>query len=261
MAIPPITLEGRRALVTGGASGIGRVVAETFAQLGAQVAITDIDADALADAASQTQAFALPAGDVTSERDVEAVVGAAVTTLGGIDIVFNSAGIADAITPTTEQDIDRWQRVLDTSLRGTYLVCRAAGRQMLDQGGGAIVNVGSINGTSGFPKRTAYGASKAGVMQVTRALACEWAPRGIRVNAVAPGYIRTPMVEALVKDGKIDAARIEGRTPLARMGTPQEVALAAAFLASEWASYITGTVLYVDGGWTAFGAAGEVATA
>jgi NAD(P)-dependent dehydrogenase (short-subunit alcohol dehydrogenase family) len=260
MPIPPITLTAKCALVTGGASGIGEVVARVWGELGAAVAIADINADALAAAASRTGARALTAGDVRSEADAERMVAETVAALGSLDLVFNSAGLAD-VSSTLEQDIERWQRVLDTNLRGTYLVCRAAGRVMLPRQSGAIVNVASINGTAGFPRRTAYGASKAGVMAVTRALACEWAGQGVRVNAVAPGYIRTPMVEALVRDDKIDLARIEGRTPLGRLGTPQEVALAAAFLASDWAQYITGTALYVDGGWTAFGGAGDVASA
>ncbi len=261
MAMPPISLAGRRALVTGGASGIGEVVARAWTELGAAVAITDINSETLAAAAARSGSRAISAGDVRQEADAERMVAEAVRVLGGLDTVFNSAGLADAISPTLEQDVDRWQRVLDTNLRGTYLVCRAAGRVLLPQKRGAIVNVASVNGTGGFPRRTAYGASKAGVMAVTRALACEWAGAGVRVNAVAPGYIRTPMVDQLVKDGKIDVARIQGRTPLGRLGTPEEVALAAAFLVSDWAQFITGTTLYVDGGWTAFGGAGDVATA
>lgn len=261
MPFPTLTLSGRSALVTGGASGIGEVVARMWRELGAKVAITDINADALSGAARRTGTVAIAAGDVRQEADAERMVAATVSAIGGLDCVFNSAGLADAISPTIEQDIDRWQRVLDTNLRGTYLVCRAAGRIMVAQKRGSIVNVASVNGTAGFPRRTAYGASKAGVMAVTRALACEWAGSAVRVNAVAPGYIRTPMVDALIRDRKIDVARIEGRTPLGRLGTPEDVARAAAFLVSDWAEFITGTTLYVDGGWTAFGGAGDVATA
>ncbi len=261
MSVPTFDLSGRRALVTGGASGIGLVVARVFRELGATVAITDIAAEALAPAAASTGAKSVRAGDVTREADVDAIVDDAAQALGGLDTVFNSAGLADQITPTLEQSADRWQRVLDTNLRGTWLVCRAAGRIFIAQRRGAIVNVGSINGTGGFPKRTAYGASKAGVMLMTRALASEWASHNVRVNAVAPGYIRTPMVDALARDGKIDVARINGRTPMGRMGEPEEVAQAAAFLVSDWAGYVTGSVLYVDGGWSAYGAAGDVDTA
>jgi NAD(P)-dependent dehydrogenase (short-subunit alcohol dehydrogenase family) len=261
MPMPPISLSSKRALVTGGASGIGAVVARVWAELGAKVAITDVAADGIQRVADEAGAIALAAGDVRQESDVDRIVEGAAEALGGLDLLFNSAGIADAISATVDQDIERWQRVLDTNLRGTYLVCRAAGRIMLPQRSGAIVNVASVNGTGGFPRRTAYGASKAGVMLVTKSLACEWGGSGVRVNAVAPGYIRTPMVEQLITDRKIDVRRIEDRTPLGRLGTPQEVALAAAFLVSDWAHYITGTTLYVDGGWTAFGGAGDVATA
>lgn len=261
MPLPPISLAGKRALVTGGASGIGAVTARIWRELGASVAIADITADGLSRVAGDIGATALTPGDVRVETDVDRMVDEAAAALGGLDLVFNSAGLADAITATVDQDIDRWQRVLDTNLRGTYLVCRAAARIMLPQRSGAIVNVASVNGTGGFPRRTAYGASKAGVMLVTRALACEWGGSGIRVNAVAPGYIRTPMVDQLIADKKIDVKRIEDRTPLGRLGAPEEVAQAAAFLVSDWAPYITGTVLSVDGGWTAFGGAGDVATA
>jgi NAD(P)-dependent dehydrogenase (short-subunit alcohol dehydrogenase family) len=261
MPIPPISLSGKRALVTGGASGIGAVTAKLWRELGAQVAIADVSAESLTQVASAAGLTALTPGDVRVEKDVDRMISETVAALGGLDIVFNSAGLADAITSTVEQDIDRWQRVLDTNLRGTYLVCRAAARVMLPNRSGAIVNVASVNGTGGFPRRTAYGASKAGVLLVTKSLACEWGGSGIRVNAVAPGYIRTPMVDQLIADRKIDVKRIEDRTPLGRLGTPEEVAKAAAFLVSDWAEYITGTTVYVDGGWTAFGGAGDVATA
>jgi len=261
MSLPPISLTGKRALITGGASGIGAVTARIWRELGASVAIADVAADGLRQVAADIGATALSPGDVRAETDVDRIVDETVAALGGLDLVFNSAGLADAITATVDQDMDRWQRVLDTNLRGTYLVCRAAARIMLPQRSGAIVNVASVNGTGGFPRRTAYGASKAGVMLVTKSLACEWGGSGIRVNAIAPGYIRTPMVNRLINDGKIDVKRIEDRTPLGRLGMPDEVAHAAAFLVSDWARYITGTTLYVDGGWTAFGGAGDVSTA
>ena len=157
-----------------------------------------------------------------------------------------------------EQEVDRWQHVLDVNLRGTYLMCRAAGKQMLRTGQGAIVNVSSIVGLGAFPGRSAYGVSKAGVVHLTKTLACEWGAAGIRVNCIAPGYTRTPMVQDLLDRNVFDPTLIEQRTPLERFAMPEEMARAAAFLLSDWASYITGTVLPVDGGWAAYGAAGDV---
>jgi NAD(P)-dependent dehydrogenase (short-subunit alcohol dehydrogenase family) len=253
-----IDLSGRKAFVTGGASGIGEATARLLAELGATVAIADLNRDGLADARKRTGAIVSTAGDVADAADVERMVTEAAQALGGIDLVFNSAGIGDDLVPIHEQQPDRWQRVVDVNLRGTYLVCRAAGRLMLEQKRGAIVNVSSIVGLDGFPGRSAYGVAKAGVIHLTKTLACEWGPVGIRVNAIAPAYTLTPMVRDLLDRNIFDPTLIERRTPLVRLGLPEEMARAAAFLLSDWASYITGTVLPVDGGWSAYGAAGDV---
>ena len=194
------------------------------------------------------------------EADADRLVSEAVSGMGGLDVLFNSAGVADILS-SLEHDMERWDKIFDINLRGTFLMCRAAGRVMVPGRSGSIINVSSINGMRGFPRRAAYGASKAGVAAVTRALASEWGGAGVRVNAVAPGYIRTAMVDELDREGKIDLKRIEGRTPLGRLGLPLEIAHAAAFLASDLAAYVTGVLLPVDGGWDSFGGAGEVATA
>ncbi len=255
---PAIDLSGRRALVTGGASGIGEETARLLTELGAAVAIADIERDRLGEAQERTGAAAAVAGDVADADDVERMVAEAAAALGGLDLVFNSAGIGDDLVPLHEQAVERWQRVVDVNLRGTYLVCRAAGRIMLEQRRGAIVNVSSIVGLGGFPGRTAYGVAKAGINHLTRTLACEWGPSGIRVNAIAPAYTLTPMVRSLLDRQVFDPGRLERRTPLGRLGETAEMAQAAAFLLSDWASYITGAVLPVDGGWSAYGAAGDV---
>lgn len=253
-----IDLSGRKALVTGGASGIGEATTKLLAELGAEVAIADINRDGLADAARRTGAKAWTAGDVAEADDVERMMAEAARALGGIDLVFNSAGIGDDLVPVHEQTPERWQRVVDVNLRGAYLICRAAGRLMLEAKRGAIVNVSSIVGLDGFPGRSAYGVAKAGVIHLTKTLACEWGPVGIRVNAIAPAYTLTPMVRDLLDRNIFDPTLIERRTPLVRLGLPEEMARAAAFLLSDWASYITGTVLPVDGGWSVYGAAGDV---
>jgi NAD(P)-dependent dehydrogenase (short-subunit alcohol dehydrogenase family) len=257
----PISLQGKKVLVTGGASGIGEAVAKFFVELGADVIIADIDETRMKAVEKAIGARGSLRGDVSVEPAAERLVSETVARLGDLDILFNSAGIADVLAPTLDQELQRWQRILDINLRGTFLMCRAAGRVMLPKKSGSIINVGSINGTLGFPRRTSYGASKAGVAAVTRALACEWGSSNVRVNAIAPGYIRTAMIDALEQENKIDSTRVDSRTPLGRMGLPEECAQVAAFLASDWASYVTGAILPVDGGWSAFGGAGDVETA
>jgi len=254
-----IRLDGKRALVTGGASGIGETTAKLLADLGARVVLADINADRLADAAHRTGAQGVTSGDVASEADSERMVAEASGALGGLDLLFNSAGIGDDLVPIHEQAPDRWQRVVDVNLKGTYLMCRAAGRGMLAQKSGSIVNVSSIVGLGAFPGRSAYGVAKAGIVHLTATLGCEWGADGVRVNCIAPGYTRTPMVQSLLDRKIFDPTRILGRTPLGRMALPEEMAKATAFLLSDWASYITGIVLPVDGGWSAFGGAGDVA--
>ncbi len=255
---PAIDFAGRKALVTGGASGIGEVTAKLLAELGADVVLADLNRDALPAARERAGAVGWTAGDVASEDDVERMVGDAAAALGGIDLLFNSAGIGDDLVPLHQQSTERWRRVFDVNLWGTLLVSRAAGRLMVAQRRGAIVNVSSIVGLDAFPGRSAYGVAKAGIGHLTKTLACEWGEYGIRVNAIAPAYTKTPMVKDLLDRKVFDPGVIERRTPLARMAETEEMATAAAFLLSDWASYITGVVLPVDGGWSAYGAAGDV---
>jgi NAD(P)-dependent dehydrogenase (short-subunit alcohol dehydrogenase family) len=253
-----VSFTGRKALVTGGASGIGEATARLLAELGAEVAIADINRDALDAAAERIGAKAGLAGDVADMADAERIVADAAAAMGGLDLVFNSAGIGDDLVPVHDQEPDRWQRVVDVNLRGTYLICRSAGRIMVDAKCGSIVNVSSIVGLDAFPGRSAYGVAKAGVIHLTKTLACEWGHLGVRVNAIAPAYTRTPMVQALLDRKIFDPTLIERRTPLGRLALSDEMARAAVFLLSDWASYVTGVVLPVDGGWSAYGAAGDV---
>jgi NAD(P)-dependent dehydrogenase (short-subunit alcohol dehydrogenase family) len=173
--------------------------------------------------------------------------------------VFHCAGVHFA-AKAVEQDIEDWQRVMDVNLRDTLLVCSAAARHMEKSRGGAMVAVSSIATCSGFPRRSAYGTSKAAVSYLTRCLATEWGEIGIRINCIAPGYVLTPMAQSIIDKGHSDAARIENRTPLGRFAQPDQIARAAAFLLSDWASYITGAELFIDGGWSAFGGSGAVRT-
>jgi NAD(P)-dependent dehydrogenase (short-subunit alcohol dehydrogenase family) len=174
-----------------------------------------------------------------------------VERFGGIDILVNSAGIAGA-GPSEELAEEAWDAIVDTNLKGTFLASQAAARHMLANGGGAIVNIASIAGLGGFPGRAAYGSSKAGVIMLTKVLAVEWADRHVRVNAIAPGIIRTELHEAMVAKGHLDLGAIERRTPCRRRGEPADLIGAAVLLASPAAAFTTGAVLAVDGGWSAY---------
>jgi NAD(P)-dependent dehydrogenase (short-subunit alcohol dehydrogenase family) len=254
-------LGGRRILVTGAASGIGLGSAKLFIALGASVVVADRDVAALGRAWSHLPTSLRLKADISSEFDCERLIGCSLEALGGLDGVLNCAGISDVVAPAIELSIDDWQQVVDVNLRGTFLICRAAGRHMLKAGKGSIVTMSSVNGIGGIPRRHAYGPAKAAVAQLTRTLACEWGRAGVRVNALAPTYIRTPMVDRLASEGKLDIERLERRTPMGRIGEVEDVARAAAFLLSYWSSYITGVVLPVDGGWLAYGGPGDVETA
>ena len=199
--------------------------------------------------------------DVADEASCETLISGTQSLLGGLDGVFHSAGVSDQVVDAVDADIDAWQHVIDVNLRGTFLICRAAGRVMVRRRSGSIVTVSSVNGLNGIPRRHAYGPAKAGVAQLARTLACEWGKFGVRVNALAPTYINTPMIERLVAEGKIDLVRLQRRTPLGRLGGVEDVARAASFLLSGASSYITGIVLPVDGGWMAYGGPGDVDTA
>lgn len=253
-------LAGKRVVVTGAASGIGLETARFLAGEGVVLVLMDRDQGPLDAVAEELGAIARVGGDVTQEADCETMAAVAASAADGLDGLVHCAGVSDRVAKAFDIDIDEWQHIVDVTLRGTFLVCRAAARVMLKQKSGSIVAMSSIRGLIGSPRRHAYGPAKAAVSMMAKNLACEWSLSGVRINAIAPGFIRTPMTDRLIEAGKIDETVIADRTPMGRMGLPIEIAKASAFLLSDWSSYITGVTLPVDGGWVAYGGAGPVAT-
>lgn len=247
---------GRTALVTGAASGLGLAMAQAFSKAGARLVLFDIDGDGVTKAAAslnKTRADCAVAlvGSVTEKPAVEAACAKAVELSGQLDVVMNNAGISGN-APSLDLEEQAWRNVIDVNLTGVFLVAQAAGRAMSKHGGGSIVNTASMYGVVAAPERAAYCASKAGVVALTKVLATEWAAHNIRVNAIGPGYVRTALTESLAKDGRLDLDALSQRTPLGRLGTPEEITTASMFLASDASAYVTGQTLITDGGWAAY---------
>ena len=239
-------LEDRSAVITGGARGLGRAIAERFVAEGAKVVIGDVDLDAArATVADLGEEHALAVRcDVTSEEDMAALVHTAVARFNGIDVMVNNAGLLRDAT-MRNMTLDDFRLVLDTHVQGTWLGTRAASAVMREQGSGSIVNMSSISGKVGNIGQTNYSAAKAAIVGLTKAAAKEVAYLGVRVNAIQPGLIRTPMTESMRRD--IWEQRLK-EIPMQRFGEPAEVASVACFLASDLSTYMTGTVLEVTGG-------------
>jgi len=252
------SLKGKSVLITGGASGIGLAVAGAFAANEAHLTLLDINAEGLARVSRELKsthpgvAIETACGSTADEAAVERAFAQAETRFGGIDVLLNNAGIASN-KPTLDLPLDEWRRVVDINLTGVFLCAQAAGRRMTRKGRGVILNTASMFGIVAAPNRAAYCATKAAVVSLTKVLAVEWAPFGVRVNALAPGYVGTALIEELVRAGRLDLATLKNRTPLGRLAKPLEIAQLALFLASDQAAYITGQALVADGGWTANG--------
>jgi len=250
-------LSGKVALVTGAASGLGAATARRLAKDGAKVLLTDRDLAGEEIAASITAAggqAAFRLHDVTSHPDWAAAVEHAVQDFGRLDILVNNAGVAGGRHELMDHSYDTWRQILAVNLDGVFLGLRHAGPRIAASGGGSVINLSSILGKVGMAGAAAYCASKGGVTLLTKAAALEWAPLGIRVNSVHPGFIDTPMVSNALadrEDGNEMRVALMNAHPIGRFGVPREIADAIAFLASDDASFITGAELVVDGGFTA----------
>lgn len=243
-------LLGRRVLITGAGRGIGKAVALALAAEGADLALVARGLPDLEVTAKEVRALGrtavVAAMDVTDAAAVEATTDRMVAALGGLDILVNNSGVITA-SRVLDTSVQEWDRVLGTNLRGTFLVCRAAGRHLVAQRSGKVVNIASSFGTKPVSGFSAYSASKAGILQLTKVLALEWARDNVQVNAIAPGYVDTDLSSAIGQD-EAYAAKVLARIPARRMATPDEIGPLAVLLASPASDYMTGSVLVTDGG-------------
>lgn len=240
---------GKRVLVTGASRGIGQALAEGFARAGADLIIAARDMTTLDDTAERITSAGSKAQRIAFDQRDIAGLSAALADVGPVDVLVNNAGIED-VRPSLDVDEELWDRIVDTNLKGAFFVAQSAARFMAAVGGGAIINLASLTSFVGVPTATPYGASKSGVLGMTRALAVEWAGQGIRVNAIAPGYFHTALTDAFYQD-KAWVDRMTAAVPMGRLGQLDDLVGAALFLASPAASYVTGQCLTIDGGFLA----------
>ncbi|MBB6670776.1 SDR family NAD(P)-dependent oxidoreductase [Cohnella nanjingensis] len=255
-------LANKVAFVTGGGNGIGKAISVALAREGAVVGIADLD---VASAASVRDEIREEGGrclvfqaNVTNREEIERCIGEMITEYGTIDILINNVG-GTIRKPMIEFSEEEWDSIIDINLKSTFLCSRIAGKVMLKQKSGVVINISSIHSLGGIPRRSPYATAKSAINSFTRTIACEWAADGVRMNAVVPGYILTDGLDYAFKEGSLNRQDMERRTPQGKLGTPQDIADAVVFLASDKARYITGTTLYVDGGYSAYHAP-EIAT-
>ena len=255
MYLEKYTLKGRVAVVTGGGQGIGLACAQALAEAGAKVVVADLLPDRVESARAELKRLGLEVAgaqlDVTKSAQVDAVAAQIKADLGPVSILVNNAGVAKSDVRAEDTSDEHWRFHMDVNLDGLFRCCRAFGRQMLEAGKGSIVNIGSMSGfiVNKPQPQSFYNASKAAVHHLTKSLACEWGQRGVRVNAVAPTYIETPLTRFGMEDQSMYPTWIE-MTPMGRVGQPEEIASTVLFLASDAASLLTGSIVLADGGYT-----------
>ena len=252
---PAYDFHGRVAVVTGAGSGMGLATAQAFAESGAAVVLADSNEQPLRTAAAELTSAghqALDVGcDVSDEEQVAALVERTVDTFGRLDFAFNNAGIQAPPTDAADEPAETFDRVNAVNLRGVWACMKHELRPMREQGSGAIVNCSSLGGLVGLPGRAAYNAAKHGVLGLTKSAALEYAPRGVRINAICPGTIETPMVADMLAKGELDMDEAIANQPIARLGQASEIAAAVLWLCSPGASFVIGVALPIDGGYTA----------
>jgi 3-oxoacyl-[acyl-carrier protein] reductase len=250
-------LKGKVALVTGASRGIGRVIALALAKEGADVVLNCSTSLEAAEKVAQEirklgRRSSVIQADVSNKTAVEKMVKEVVKQFGKIDILVNNAGMS-VVGPSVGLEENIWRRGIDVMLTGVFFCSQAAGKEMIKQKSGKIINIASINGIVAFPERACYCSAKAGVMALTKVLGCEWAQHNINVNAVAPGYVETELVKNLVSEGTLDVKELANRTPSRKLTKCEDIAETVIFLASEDSKNIVGQTIVIDGGWTAYG--------
>jgi gluconate 5-dehydrogenase len=249
------SLAGKTAMVTGASRGIGEAIAKGFAQAGADLVLVSRSISSLRQVAKEVEERwsrkAIPmAADIGSPEEIQRAVEATRKLFPRIDILVNNAGISPVLKHAEQMDLKEWEEIVRVNLTGTFLFSQAVGRVMIQQRSGKIINMVSVGGVVGFPRMVAYCVTKAGILELTKVLAIEWARHNIQVNAIGPAYIETELTKGM-RESKIISEDLLRKTPMGRFGRPEEVVGAALYLASDASSYVTGQTLFVDGGWLA----------